>query len=229
MEHNEWDFHAELDKIVEYARLKNEYGAQGTDGLMDRVKQSLDGYLAEIQALPIDENLSRKEPDDYGQILSLRPSGKRRLWNSFEESVYIEKLQGAMLARFAGCTLGAIVEGWKSRDIEEWAKQIGDQFPPVDYWTKAQNPLYKRYGVNECFRFTRGGMDGVPADDDIVYTLLGLLIAEDYGIDFTTDDVGKAWVKFLPIACTAEEIALKNLKAGIPASKAAEEDNPYVQ
>jgi len=55
-----------------------------------------------------------------------------------------------------------------------------------------------------------------------------LLIAEDHGIDFTTDDVGKAWLKYLPMACTAEDIALRALKAGIPADKAAEADNPFM-
>jgi ADP-ribosylglycohydrolase len=72
-------------------------------------------------------------------------------------------------------------------------------------------------------------MDGVPPDDDIAYTLLGLLIAEQFGLDFTTEDVGKAWVKYLPIAYTAEAIALDNIKKGIPAKEAAEINNPYVQ
>ncbi|HOB19419.1 MAG TPA: ADP-ribosylglycohydrolase family protein [Candidatus Atribacteria bacterium] len=66
-------------------------------------------------------------------------------------------------------------------------------------------------------------------DDDVTYTLLGLLIAEDFGPDFTTEDVGKAWVKYLPYACTAEDVALRNLKAGIPWDKAGEVDNPYCQ
>jgi ADP-ribosylglycohydrolase len=84
----------------------------------------------------------------------------------------------------------------------------------------------KRYDVSPREGYTRGKMNGVPVDDDIAYTLLGLLIAEDHGLDFTVEDVGKAWLKYLPYACTAEEIALKNLKAGIPASKAGEVDNP---
>jgi ADP-ribosylglycohydrolase len=73
------------------------------------------------------------------------------------------------------------------------------------------------------------GMDGAPVDDDITYTLLGLLIAEDCGLDFNSDDVGKCWLKYLPYACTAEDIALKNLKKGISADKCGELDNPYVQ
>ena len=38
-------------------------------------------------------------------------------------------------------------------------------------------------------------MSGVPVDDDIAYTLLGLLIAEEYGPDFSTADVGTAWLE----------------------------------
>ena len=41
--------------------------------------------------------------------------------------------------------------------------------------------------------------------------------------------MGKAWVKYLPMACTAEDIALKNLKKGIPAKKAGSIDNPYCE
>jgi ADP-ribosylglycohydrolase len=72
-------------------------------------------------------------------------------------------------------------------------------------------------------------VQGVPVDDDLTYTLLGLLMAEEYGPDFTTNDVAKAWLKYLPIACTAEEITLKNLKAGISARQAGAIDNPFTE
>jgi ADP-ribosylglycohydrolase len=72
-------------------------------------------------------------------------------------------------------------------------------------------------------------MNGVPVDDDIAYTLLGLLIVEDHGQDFTVADVGKAWIKYLPVACTAEKVALENLKKGVGAGKAGEKGNPYCE
>ena len=151
------------------------------------------------------------------------------MWTSFDPVAYREKLSGALLARMAGCTLGAIVEGWDVARMRNWAKTIGDTFPPVDYWSEVWTPRQKRYEASECRAYTRTGMDGVPVDDDIAYTLLGLLIAEDHGPDFTTDDVGRAWLKYLPYACTAEDVALKNLKRGVPARRAAERENPYVQ
>ncbi len=66
-----------------------------------------------------------------------------------------------------------------------------------------------------------------PSDDDITYTLISLLIMEKYGKDFTVADVGEYWSEHLPVACTAEDVALKNLKKGISAEKAGEIDNPY--
>ena len=71
-------------------------------------------------------------------------------------------------------------------------------------------------------------MDGVPTDDDIIYTQLGLLILEDHGVDFSVADVGAAWVKYLPHAATAEGIALRNLQAGVPPMNAAVVDNPFM-
>jgi ADP-ribosylglycohydrolase len=185
--------------------------------------------LARVKALPVDPAMRSREPDSLPAIRRLRPRGPRALWRSFDADRYREKLAGALLARMAGCTLGAIVEGWSVDRMREWAKIIGDPFPPREYWSEAWAPREKRYGMSECRSYTRTGLDGVPVDDDIAYTLLGLLIAEDHGLDFSTDDVGRAWLKYLPYACTAEDVALKNLKRGVPARKAAEKDNPFVQ
>jgi ADP-ribosylglycohydrolase len=161
--------------------------------------------------------------------LDLRLPAERRIWKQFDGKKYADRLAGAFLGRMAGCTLGAIVEGWSTKDMQDWAAYIGDQFPPVDYWSSIKNPNRLRYGVSTNDDYTRSGLNGVPVDDDITYTILGLLIAEDYGLDFSIDDAGKAWVKYLPCACTAEEVALNNLNAGVSALKAAELDNPYIQ
>lgn len=87
-------------------------------------------------------------------------------------------------------------------------------FPPEDYWLQVDRPWDVQYGVDTRQRYTREGMDGVPVDDDITYTLLGLLILETCGFGFTTADVGRIWTERLPYACTAEDVALRNLKAG---------------
>jgi ADP-ribosylglycohydrolase len=217
------------DRVRLWSELKTEYGSAGIDSVLSGAEKSLRRAVAALEKLPVDHRLAACEPDSLSAIRRLRPSGPRRIWKNFDRNRYLDRLEGALLARLAGCTLGAIVEGWSVKEMEQWAKEIGDTFPPMDYWSKIKAPWHMRYGASMCEEYTRGAMNGVPVDDDIVFTLLGLLIAEDYGLNFTIDDVGKAWIKYLPIACTAEDVALKNLKKGITARKVAIYDNPYVQ
>lgn len=223
------DFNALIYQITEYSRLKHEYGADSVSDLLCETEGNLKLILERIRELAINKELALNEPDDLTKIKSLRPQGSRKIWKYFDQQAYRDKLEGALIARFAGCTLGAVVEAWDIKSMEEWAESTGDKFPPVDYWSQVKNPYGMHYSKSPYYMYTRDRMDGVPVDDDITYTLLGLLIAEDFGLDFTTDDVGKAWIKYLPCACTAEEVALNNLKAGIPASQAADINNPYCQ
>jgi len=218
-----------IEQLTEYGRLKHEYGAQGVSGLFAKAETGLRSILGGLKELPIDRELSAAEPDDLASIRGLRPHGPRRLWQVWREDAYRGKLEGALLARAAGCTLGAMVEGWQMAEMEEWAGHTGDPFPPNRYWSQAKDPSKLRYGKSLMQEYTRNGMNSVPVDDDLAYTLLGLLIVEAYGANFTTKNVGEAWLKYLPYACTAEEVALKNLKAGLPASSAGEVDNPYCQ
>lgn len=223
------NYNSILEYITEYAKLKYEYGSNGAQEILQGLEKSMEDSLKKLKELPIDEKMAVNEPDDIFEIRKLRAEGPRKMVGSLDLEIYQEKLEGAMLARFAGCILGAIVGFWPVDSMEKWAAYIGDQFPPVDYWSKISNPNILRYEKSACVEYTRDSMNGVPVDDDITYTLLGLLIAEDYGISFTTEDVGKAWLKYLPCACTAEHVALDNLKKGIAALEAADVENPYCQ
>jgi ADP-ribosylglycohydrolase len=129
----------------------------------------------------------------------------------------------------AGCTLGAPVELWPPDKMEALARENGERFPPTDYWKRVPEPKRLRYGFNRIEEYTRAGLRGVPVDDDVIYTLLGLLILEEHGPAFTTADVGRSWLKHLPMACTAEDVALRNLKRGLPASRAAAVNNPFCE
>jgi hypothetical protein len=101
--------------------------------------------------------------------------------------------------------------------MEDYAKEIGiNDYPLTDYWTKIPNPEDPRYIYEKFKSYLKDNLNHVPCDDDVGYTYLSLFIAEDANtLDFTLDDVAKTWVKYLPTACTAEKVALDNLKKGI--------------
>lgn len=220
--------HERINAIVDYAHLQQEVGAPGVAEVLERVDRCLADALAALQSLAPDPQLAAREPDDYAAILALRPEGPRRLWKALSPA-YASRLSGAFHARAAGCTLGAIVENWSVAAMREFAAQTGDAFPPTQYWKEAATPWQVRYEKSACRDYTRTHMDGLPVDDDMTYTALGLLIAEQCGLDFTTADVGRIWLKYLPVACTAEAAALDNLRRGVPAGEAALSNNPYVQ
>jgi len=218
-----------VGQIRLYTQLKHEYGARDIAPLLSEVEKTLRTALAEIKKLPVDREMARREPSDLKRIRALRPKGPRRLWEGFDKERYQERLEGALLGRCAGCILGAPVEGWPIARMQALARENGQDFPPTDYWKRVPEPATKRYGLSPRETYTRSRMNGVPVDDDITYTLLGLLVVEEFGPDFTVEDNGKAWLEHLPYACTAEDVALRNLKAGVPAGKAAEKNNPFCE
>ncbi len=211
-----------------WAQLKTETGAPGVADKVAEISALIAEKLAELRALPDDPALQSTEPDDLEAIRALRPAGVRRQWTSLPEATYRDRIEGAILGRFAGCVLGSIVECWEIDKMERWAAYNGEAFPPVDYWKQAERPNDLKYQTSPRDTFTRSKMDGVPTDDDIIYTQLGMLILEDYGPDFSVEDVGAAWMKYLPHAATAEGVALRNLHAGVPPMQAAIVDNPFM-
>ena len=214
-------------KINAYAQQKVEFGAQGVAEKVAEIEAVIAEKVAELDALPNDAALQKAEPDDLPSILALRPDGVRRQWTSLPDD-FRERLEGSWLGRCAGCTLGSIVEGWTVERMEQWAEYLGDEYPLVDYWSVAEQPHMTKYETSLREDFTPSKMDGVPTDDDLNYTLLGLMIMEEYGLDFTTDQLGEAWIKYLPFAFTAEGIALDNLRKGVPPMQAAEVDNCFL-
>jgi len=222
------DFRSTIEEIEETIRLKVEYGAEDLSPLLAEGQSTLNQLRDRIANMPVDTVQEEKEPNDLLSIKALRPLGPRKIWTEFDPNVYRERLAGSLLARSAGCTLGAIVEGWTVQRMEEWATEIGDSFPPTDYWTEAGAPHRKRYGVSKCNAYTRDRMDGVPVDDDLIYTQLGLLLFEEYGVSFTAKHVGRLWNEYLNWVWKDMKWPLMRFKAGIPARSAAD-GNPWQQ
>ena len=160
------------DGFNHWVRLKAEHEAAGLAGKLDEIRQLLEVKTAEVMALQEKGALAVDEPDDLEGIRSLRPPGRRRIWDEIPMAEYRDRLEGALLGRCAGCTLGAPVEFHPIGKMERWADHIGDPFPPVRYWSAVERPHDLAYGVSPRWSFTPDRMDGVPTDDDIIYTLL---------------------------------------------------------
>jgi ADP-ribosylglycohydrolase len=223
------DFESLIEQLRAYAEYKSDRASRRVDKTLHNAHRQLSFALQDLQNLEEEAEMAACEPNDLDTIKALSPTNKPFQIVPPSLELYKEKVKGAFLARAAGCILGAIVEGWPVQDIQHWARRCGVAFPPTDYWPLIRKPYDLRFLTNERWEYTRPAMKAMPVDDDIAYTQLGLLIVEEFGFEFTTEDVAAAWKRYLPVAYTAEAVALDNLKQGLPPDEAAITRNPYVQ
>ncbi len=81
--------------------------------------------------------------------------------------------------------------------------------------------------VGLAFDFLKRRLQGgFGPDDDTAYQIVDLHTLETHGLDITSSQLGREWVEHLPVACTAEAVALENLKKGIQPPLSARTNNP---
>lgn len=218
----------QLEQFLLWADLRHEQGSR-VNAAVERVRKVIAGATRELANTAPPERMRRREPNAFSQIRALRPDGPRRLLSHPNVGSLRKRMLGAWLGRAAGCMLGVPVEGWRVADMEALAGRTGMAFPPQTYWKEHPRPDDIRYGVSRVNDYLEGRIKAIEVDDDLAYTLLGLLILERYGTGFSTTSVAEAWLDLLPMACTAEHVALENLKMGVPPSRSALKNNPFME
>jgi ADP-ribosylglycohydrolase len=197
------------------------------DALDEADKRNLcESILSALAALAPDPNYV--EPSDLEAIRAQRPDGPRRMQNAFSLRDLFERTYGGWLGRCAGCLLGKPVESW-SRPMIRAVAAPDANYPLKDYFSAITPQVVKHRrtltSANPCLR---GQIVRMERDDDLDYTITGLLLLEQHGFDLTTAHVGAFWLSEFPYSkvYTAERIAYRNLVDGIPASQAGEILNP---
>jgi ADP-ribosylglycohydrolase len=232
------EFEGYVDNVMRYSRLAAEFGqAEQGDEIVERVRAALKDGLSEFDRLVIDPPADAGEPEDLDAIRAARPDGPRRLLDRVPDD-YRERWRGSILGRAAGCTLGAQVEFWTVDQMENWGRQFGDAYPPTDYFPYSRQPNRPRYIVGNDSDLVRDHRGFIPVDDDTVYTLIGLLVLEEFGADFTKDQQAALWKRnYFPLqaengswsAFWGERNMLQNLEKGLPAAEAGYAGNSNVQ
>jgi len=176
------------------------------------------------------------EPSDLAEIRALRPRGPRQIPLEISAEALRDRLLGAWLGRAAGCMLGKPVEGWDREAIREALEHAGE-FPLKEYIAYPSEAVLKdertpaavRHLTRRPKAWYRGEFDRMARDDDMDYPLIALHLLEEYGLDFTTEHVGRVWQLKLPYlqVYTAERVAYRNLINGLRPPETATFQNPY--
>ncbi len=183
-------------------------------------KQELLKIYDELMSLPIDSAFPFYEPDELYEILN-ESTGCRYKETPCDDGLP-QKYYGAWLGRIIGCLIGKPIEihpfgsgdgkldGWKC--IKRWQSGADDEFPPVDY-ISGNSRAKEKYGWRLSGENSlRENIAFAESDDDIRYLVLGLLMNEKYGNNFTPNDVADMWHTYLPknTVFTAEFAAMRN-------------------
>ncbi len=181
--------------------------------------------LAELAELP--GGAPEREPSGLEEIRRQRPQGPRVMQTVFSGADLYDRIYGGWLGRCAGCLLGKPVEGWTRAEIRAVAVPDGN-YPIRDYFAPVLGPAGGRRTLPLGDPCLRGGIHGMARDDDIDYTIAGLLLLERHGLSLTPERVAELWLSELPYhkVYTAERIAYRNLVNGVPPARAGETLNP---
>tara|TARA_Y100001970_G_scaffold37499_1_gene46357 strand:+ start:35774 stop:36847 length:1074 start_codon:yes stop_codon:yes gene_type:complete len=125
-----------------------------------------------------------------------------------------QRIAQAWAGRVTGCMLGKPIEQMSMRkgpaNLENYLDRV-KAWPVREYIPFAPDVDDHVEHPAAC----RDMMSAAIPDDDINYTVISLLLLEEYGPDFTTADVGRIWLRYLPGAMvfTAEREAYAKLLA----------------
>ena len=181
--------------------------------------------LDELDALP--RPLAASEPETFDEIIAAANPAERR-----DPLDLPERIAGAWLGRAAGCVLGKPVENIPREGIRAIAEATGNW--PVAGWFTAEGlpeEVSERWPWNRASRPTSlaENIDGIPEDDDLNFTLLGVALLERCGTGFDALDVAKIWLDYLPPGriFTAERVAMRNLLEAYLPPQTATRRNPF--
>ena len=195
---------------------------------LEAAQPALNALLDRAAARPFRPEAEGREPSDLASIRSLRSAPVSLPPASGDAKGRADRLLGAWLGRCCGCLLGKPVEGWLRDRLHGYLKETG-RYPLAGYLRSDFDPaLLERYQVKPSAPFINR-VDRMVADDDTNYTVLGLVILEERGFEFTPIDVADAWLRRLPLlcACTAERIAYRNFANLVLPPASAAFRNPF--
>ena len=191
------------------------------DGLVEKLNALPAGYDAfvafadRLADLPLRPDWPYREPNGLEEIWAEcapdRPGGPV---GRLDPKDAARRAEAAFYGTVAGCILGKPLEVDPTLDEIRRAAEAVGEWPIHDYISERMlEALGRRHG--SWTETTRGRIADVAPDDDLNYRLLGLLVVERHGPDFTKDHLRDLWLANLPVGMTFGPERTMLLRAGI--------------
>ena len=236
----DWDFY-DCDLMTEYKQCMEEgLDAESMKGLFEAIsalprgthrEKMADVLFEMLEDVPMRKDYAYNEPSTIAKIRALREPAPSVL-PAPDPAALPDLILGAWLGRIAGCVLGKCIEGCRTPEIKR-ILEVGGNLPLHRYITSQDYeklsddekdrivPPYRRLFIDQ--------LSAAPSDDDTNYVALGQLLIEQYGRNFTPENVAALWVdrQSRNAYCTAERVAYLNFMKGYQPPESAVYKNPY--
>ena len=178
---------------------------RGVEAELSRVPDSHDALLAfgdRLRDLPLRAGWPYAEPNDLDEIWAeCDPSRPRGVWRQISPEEAAPRIETAFLSSVCGCVLGKPLEIHTDMARIRDAAQKTGEWPLRDYVSEALlDAIGDRH--RSWAQTVRGNIAFVAPDDDLNYSILGMLLLEEKGARFSKSDVRNLWMRHLPVDTT---------------------------
>lgn len=173
-------------------------------------------FAGELPDLPLREDWAYVEPNDLASIEAemdpSRPIGPIREVDLDDAS---RRVEAAFLASVCGCVLGKPLEISPTlAELRAAFEKIGE-WPLNDYVSERVKTEGGLRTLHEsAWETCRENIRWAAPDDDINYTLMGMLLLEQHGLSFSQADLRGQWLRQLPPLWTWGPERMLLLRAG---------------
>ncbi|MDD3334538.1 MAG: ADP-ribosylglycohydrolase family protein [Eubacteriales bacterium] len=201
--------------LEEYQQLQEEGYPVGNSASPEKDERYLP--IASSVAVSDDAQTDLLWKESYEKLWKIREKGIRsdypyqepdaleEIWKSacpmtfpkLSKEEYEKRIYGAWFGRISGIVLGKPLEmGLNRRKIEKYLRSTNNY--PLHDWVAEYSKSMDFKLREDCIPSTHGHVAYAQSDDDIHYTVLALLLAEQKGLDFTAMDVGENLLNNVP-------------------------------
>ena len=175
---------SQLETIIK-DKTRQGHETSGLAGELRALPDSFDAlytFARTLAALPLRGDWPHIEPNDWPGILAeLSPERPKSPIGSLTSAAAADRVRAAFLGSVVGCMLGKPIEINPTLTEIEAALTPFGEWPLRNYITRAAAHNFPRGPHPDWPETVRENLHFVAPDDDINYTLLGMLILETHG------------------------------------------------
>jgi ADP-ribosylglycohydrolase len=178
------------------------HAVEGLKPEIEALPESYDAMLAmaeRLSKLPLRAGWRFVEPNAWAEIQAeCDPARVRGALGAVDPQAVAPRVEAAFLGSVCGCILGKPLEVNPTLAQIRAAGEACGEWPLRDYISERMLQALGRRHPDAAYT-TREKIRYAGSDDDLNYSIIGMLLLESHGAGFTQKDLAQLWLRNLPL------------------------------